>query len=565
MRNSLVKVTHAVLSLLVVLSFLATATGQTDSCSQIGGGVVGLEVSNWIPDPTTVWCNETPGDIVAHPANGPDVTCRNCLPSGPGHPPTFSKGGTANCNTFDQQMVIDFAQPVADLDWQIEGARTVTDNRGNTIHMNPPSSNGFVSERILVHFTGSGITRLTISDPIVRNIYNPDGSLMVEGYWEIDSVNVRWTPGATYDQCSCSRTTIPAPPTQNISSSWPFDLSGVDPNWSMLVQMTPNDGLVLRDIKLGQRYMVEKISVPYFYLETSALTKTRGELRPDGTEASMRSRLVKFYTGTDDTKLVVEATYVIDQIPVGSQSCLEITQRYEFYRTKAGDNCEPSSTLPCSRWKPIVKYRFTGQNGETLRSINIAQRQHRKVDNNPYDTVGLFRDNDTLRQVGTSGFDLFGRKWNPLESEWYDEVIKGGADARKWDNVHETYMGRVDEPLINPGCPECIHSHWRWGALTAWLGNPEGNGGLIGIPAGSNQDVDFGVVAYQSGEDHPPRPLQRSRQRTGSILATHSHSQHRRTQPPASVPGFRAGECCLLAVGHRVPKQGHVLCLRRLF
>src|SRR2546422_4413489 len=130
----------------------------------------------------------------------------------------------------------------------------------------------------------------------------------------------------------------------------------------------------------------------------------------------MRSRLVKFNTTTDDTKLVIEATYVIDQIPAGSQSCLEITQRYEFYRTKAGDNCEPSATLPCSRWKPIVKYRFTGQNGETLRSINIAQRQHRKVDNNTYNTVGLFRDNDYPTGVLQSGSILFAGKWNPLES-----------------------------------------------------------------------------------------------------------------------------------------------------
>jgi uncharacterized repeat protein (TIGR01451 family) len=50
-----------------------------------------------------------------------------------------------------------------------------------------------------------------------------------------------------------------------------------------------------------------------------------------------------------------------------------------------------------------------------------------------------------------------------------------------------------------PGCPECIHSHWRWGQLTGG----EGKGGLIGIPPGSSQDVDFGVVAYQAGEEDP--------------------------------------------------------------
>lgn len=495
MRNSLVKLTQPALSLMVVLCCLATAIGQTDSCSQIVGGAVGFLAGS--PDfRLSQFCNTAPADLVGHFGTN-DVTCRNCFPGNANYGPNFAKGGSANCTMYDKQMIIDFSEPVADLNWQIMGASTVTDNRGVTIHMNQNPNGGVVAK-----FTGGGITRLIISDPIVYDVYNPDGSLDIPGFWQIDSINVDWTPGSIYDQCNCNRATIPSPPTQNVSTGWPFDLSGVDPNWSMLVQMTPNDGLVLRDIKLGQRYMVEKINVPYFYLETSALAKTRGELKPDGLDAQMRSRLVRFYTTTDDTKLVVEATYVIDQIPAGSQSCLEITQRYEFYRTKAGDNCEPSSSLPCSRWKPIVKYRFTGQNGETLRSINIAQRQHREVDNNFYNTVGLFRDNNFLLTQVIPDLDIFARRWNPLDSEWFDEIIHGGKDARKWDNIHQTYTGRVDEPLINPGCPECIHSHWRWGKFT----QGEGGGNLIGIPDGSNQDVDFGVVAYQSGEEHPLVP-----------------------------------------------------------
>ena len=92
---------------------------------------MGLEVSNWVPGPTTVFCNEAPGDITSHVGGinrSIDVTCRNCVPSGPNHSPTFMKGGTASCTRFDQQMVIDFSQPVADLEFTIEGARTVSDN-----------------------------------------------------------------------------------------------------------------------------------------------------------------------------------------------------------------------------------------------------------------------------------------------------------------------------------------------------------------------------------------------------------------------------------------------------
>src|SRR5205814_8915457 len=153
----------------------------------------------------------------------------------------------------------------------------VTDYRGYTISLNPiGASNSFFSPSVMAHFPGGGITRLVISDPIVRDVINLEGQV-VPGYWEIDSGNWRAASGSNYDQCSCARPTVSSPASQNVSTNWSLDSNGVDPNWSMLVQMTPNDGLVLRDVKLGQRYMVEKINVPYFYLETSALTKSRGE------------------------------------------------------------------------------------------------------------------------------------------------------------------------------------------------------------------------------------------------------------------------------------------------
>jgi hypothetical protein len=434
-------------------------------------------------------------------------------------PPCFSKGGSQSVTHYEKELVIEFAEPVANLEWQIWGARTVTDNRGYTVHMNPTLwPGGPPAQAVTAKFPGSGITRITISDPIIYDVYYPNGTLDVPGFWEITSWNVDWTLGSTYDQCNCGRPQISAPPTQNISTGWPFDLSGVDPNWSMLIQVTANDGLVVRDVKLGQRYLAERISVPYFALETSAMQRTRGELRPGGSEPSMRSRLVKFNVSSDNERLVIEASYVIDRIPAGSASCLEITQRYEFYRTKAGDNCEPSASLPCARWRPIVNYRFTGSNNEVLKYINIAQRQHLAIDQNWTNSVGLFRDSDTLASA-THG-DGFTGKYNPLMGEWYDPIIRGGQDAKRWDNIHQTYKGMIEEPGIGiqdefpyfharrSGCPECNHSHWRWGRIVNLpLLDPEGAGNLIGIPAGSKQDVDLAVVAYQPGEEDPPFPF----------------------------------------------------------
>src|SRR5438067_11961229 len=147
-------------------------------------------------------------------------------------------------------------------------------------------------------------------------------------------INPRFNSESKDKSCNCARPTIATPPTQTATGY----------GWSMQVEVSPNDGLVLHDVKLNDRYMAEKISVPYYTLQTSAFAKQRGELKPNSSDDSRRSRLVNYYVVTDDKKLVIEATYVIDQIPAGSQSCLHIIQRYEFYKQVPGDHCEPSGT-----------------------------------------------------------------------------------------------------------------------------------------------------------------------------------------------------------------------------
>jgi len=202
--------------------------------------------------------------------------------------------------------VITFSRPVADFSATVYGARTVTANTGQTMTIGPninfdgfsgPTGSGGV------FFEGGGITSVTLSDPFEYDLTD-GGGLYATGAWEMWFINATFNAEPKHNSCNCARPAIATPPTQNVSSGWAYGLDGTDPNWSMLVQVSDNDGLVLRDIKLGQRYMMEKISVPYFYLETSALPKTRGELKPAGNDAQMRSRLVNFYTNWDDEKLV---------------------------------------------------------------------------------------------------------------------------------------------------------------------------------------------------------------------------------------------------------------------
>lgn len=304
----------------------------------------------------------------------------------------------------------------------------------------------------------------------------------------------------------CARETYPLPPSQVIDY-----IHG----WSMNVEVSPNDGLVLRNVTLGTRPMAKKISVPYYYLETNLLPRTRVELKPDSTDMTARSRLVAYSVTSDDEKLVIEATYAISGIGTSIQTCMSITQRYEFYREhrEGGLPCEPSHTIACSNYKSIVKYKFFGRGGDTLKSIHVAQRNHYSVGTFSQNTVSLFRDCDGFLDCVSSAGAVFKAKKNPLFNEHHARVITNGQNAGSWDNIHQTYRGEVIEPLslvllaqgIKAGCPECVHNHWRWGSSIApTFSVPElFNNYQPYVPQGSKQDLSFAIVKYIAGEDDP--------------------------------------------------------------
>ena len=301
-------------------------------------------------------------------------------------------------------------------------------------------------------------------------------------------------------ELACDKPTITPPQSHNAGAY----------GWSMNVEVSNNEGVVLTDVKLNERYMAERVSVPYYNITTSNSAtggyQGRGELKPASSDANLRSRLVGYSEKTDSDKFVIEGVYSIDNIPAGSNSCLTIRQRYEFH--KEGRGCEPSSTLPCSRFKPIVKYEFIGRGGDTLTSINIPQRDHFRASGYSKNTIGLFRDCDSFACAfvvgGAQGHFGFKRTKNPLFDEYESKILVNGQDANLWDNIHQTFKGFVKEPVFNglsikPGCPECVHSHWRWGQVTSG----EGNGNIIGRFPGSRQDLDFAIVRYHSQEEHP--------------------------------------------------------------
>ena len=307
--------------------------------------------------------------------------------------------------------------------------------------------------------------------------------------------------------------------------------------WSMKYEVSLNDGLVIKDIRLlgnSNRYMARQFSIPYFDLFDENGTRVRCELKSQGTDGQCKSQLIDFGPPSmEGSKVVLTARYLIQNIPgdPSNTACLVISQRYEFHNEVAG-GCEPSGSLPCARFKPIVDYTFTNTSDSanvTKPRIRIVQRLHfdpSKNENPRGDgSEAVLHDCDNINEAFAACLPraTIGLGGNPLNREINVAIIKGGLGVPAslpfgWsaDNYHQTYRDRIKEPgarlgpfsvrnlcprLTHPGCPECVHIHWRWGYLIRipCITDPsfEDAAGTPIIPVGSNQDVNIAVLRNQ--------------------------------------------------------------------
>jgi len=493
MTKSLRRLTLIVLSLALTGGAVAyfwpsKVEAQTNSCDvsgQFGSPIGGLQD----------FCVLNMGDVVEFGPNGLTITCRDCVKAGPTNSSGTEHGGNDACTRFSKSMTFDFSQPVADVEIFVIGAKTVTSNAGHNIHMEPVYQGAFPLGQTFF-LPGPGITQITVSEP-AYHLTGPAGS------WRMSVLNSSYRPESEYKSCNCNRPAFSRPAPQSISSTdWNNDGT---PDWRMDVDVSDDDGLVLKNIRLEQRYMAEQISIPYYLLELNTVPGVqRGELKPNSVDPERTSRLTDFHWKNENDRLVVEATYVVSNLPSGSTSCLEIVQHYEFQRSIPGDKCEPTGHVPCARWKPVVTYTFRGNLANFVK-LEIPQRFHFRTNSFPNNSGALFRDCPYLLVCFPLTFNpIFSDRMNPVTVEYGTNVVKDGKDARTWDNYHQTYFNTVDEPFLDAGCPECVHLHWRWGAH---LGSEFGNGRPL-IPLGSNQDVDVAVVNYeppagQNPEDDP--------------------------------------------------------------
>jgi len=324
------------------------------------------------------------------------------------------------------------------------------------------------------------------------------------------------------DPCPCAvNRTIPRPANRSLSNQ------AAQNGWSMDVEISADDGLVLTNVWLRNRHMAKSMSLPYLRLNTYAADGStafngRFELKPDGIESSARARLVDFKTGiisdAPNTPFAIEATYVVDRI---GASCLRVTQQYLFNPLIDGDRLEPFGITEGHRFFPIVKYEFCSRDGETLESIRTAQRLHFQCDGVEANRAALFRDivfQLSTLDAGTAAL----RNQNPLLAEAVVPGIINGQPGR-WDNLHQTWNFRIDEPIDHTGirlagCPECVHIHWQWFADSAFgifpisllrAISPRFDGNSIvprisrGFSYDSDQDVEVALVRYSPGQEDP--------------------------------------------------------------
>ena len=245
----------------------------------------------------------------------------------------------------------------------------------------------------------------------------------------------------------------------------------------------------------------------------------------------------------------IEATYRVYLTPpthTAADQYLDVTQNYEFYKDfKERDfkdlACEPSQNatighLPigglltpledCGRWKPLVTYQYhAGNSPDILVSLNAAERLHFTPDSLAVRASTLARDCDSDTPSTGCGFlgalnrgiELYPPTTSSGEHAIQKEAVIRAVQAAKsgnignlagrYDNLHLTPANEVSLPQPPPGCAECVHIHWRWGAnldhpAAIAVGAPLlGDGEPAAVDnATSHQQLDVALVAYHSEE-----------------------------------------------------------------
>lgn len=262
--------------------------------------------------------------------------------------------------------------------------------------------------------------------------------------------------------------------------------------WSLSYYVSPREGLVVEDAMFSGLPVAKKMSVPYVVVHPL-------ENIVNLTPATLNKGSLKETTFGE--MLVIEAEYSVNP-------SIKISQRYEFHAISKG--CEPTAKLSCGRFKPLLKYTYSGVVKPNEPVITSIQRLHLQPSNGSSSIVGVFHDCAIPGEIlgcNLKGVVPLGK--NPLESEaWFPMISRGRAINTDYgltaDNYHHATEGTIGTPSLNwslsdpyePGCAECLHIHWRWGSTAGSIAKPPFQDpiGQPIIPSGSDQSASIYIV-----------------------------------------------------------------------
>jgi hypothetical protein len=260
----------------------------------------------------------------------------------------------------------------------------------------------------------------------------------------------------------------------------PRTLSHPASGWSLTHEISASDGLVLSDVMLKERYLAKRMSIPYGIFRFGD-TPERFELTPTPGDGPLKTRYVYFRKTVLPDRVHLLCWYAVEIPPADLKRCLLVCQLYEFVKMNPGEHVEPSfrvreivppslypliAELPlrAARFRPMVSHSFRSIDFILPRAIEIPQRLHFRVDGQTANTVAFFRDaNDPLEFAPLPPFRLY-KSENPLQLEASLWAVVADTQG-EMDSYHFTDHRHIDEPTIPPGCPECVHIHWRWGTF----------------------------------------------------------------------------------------------------
>ncbi|TNM59474.1 hypothetical protein FHN55_20815 [Streptomyces sp. NP160] len=238
--------------------------------------------------------------------------------------------------------------------------------------------------------------------------------------------------------------------------------------WAFSWKVSADDGVVLTGASLNGRKAIRAMQAPKFDVRVTldgVVTTHQVELTPYGRAANgvPATNLTALYC--DDH--MVSGAYTISGLPgVGK---IRVFQAYHFADSQENDYCEPSGTIRCGRMWPTLRWETPSITNPNRLKVEVRTVQ--RLDFQPDGVAGgqsmLTRDFPSLTggSVTVRGGDTE-----------YRATTIGSTGGATWDNYHQS-GGALTRPgsnplydplkpgIVSPGCPDCIHMHWRWPSI----------------------------------------------------------------------------------------------------